>query len=125
MHENEISRIILKYAFKVHTNLGPGLLENSYKECLYYELNNAGIKVFKEKGLPLVYDDVILDIGYRVDLYVENKVIVELKAVECLTDVHLAQVLTYLKLSGCKLGILINFNVKSLKYGISRLVNGL
>ncbi len=101
MHENEISRIILKYAFKVHTNLGPGLLENSYKECLYYELNNAGIKVFKEKGLPLVYDDVILDIGYRVDLYVENKVIVELKAVECLTDVHLAQVLTYLKLSGC------------------------
>lgn len=125
MHENYISKNILKYAFKIHSKLGPGLLESSYQECLYYELRKAGFKVFKEKALPLIYESVKLDIGYRIDLLVENKVIVELKSVERLTDVHLAQTLTYLKLSDCKLGLLINFNVKSLKHGISRIVNKL
>lgn len=125
MHENYISENILKYAFKIHSKLGPGLLESSYQECLYYELKKAGFKVFKEKALPLIYESVKLDIGYRIDLLVEDKVIVELKSVERLTDVHLAQTLTYLKLSDCKLGLLINFNVKSLKHGISRIVNKL
>lgn len=125
MHENEISRMILNSAYKVHTSLGPGLLENSYQECLYYELNKSGLKVEKEKALPLIYEDVKLEIGYRIDLLVEEKVIIELKSVESLTDIHLAQILTYLKLSDCKLGLLINFNVKSLKFGIKRVVNGL
>ena len=125
MHENEISKEILNASFKVHTALGPGLLESAYKECLFYELKKSGLYVEKEKPLPLIYEDVKLEIGYRVDLFVENKVIVELKSVESLNDVHLAQILTYLKLSDCKLGLLINFNVKSLKLGIKRVVNGL
>ncbi len=125
MTENEISKKILNAAFKVHTALGPGLLESSYQECLYYELRKIGLFVEKEKTLPLIYEEVKLDIGYRIDLLVENKVIVELKSVEALNDIHLAQILTYLKLSECKLGLLLNFNVKSLKHGIKRIVNGL
>jgi len=125
MHENEISNEILNASFKVHTALGPGLLESAYKECLFYELKKRGLHVEKEKPLPLIYEDVKLEIGYRVDLLVENKVIIELKSVESLNDVHLAQVITYLKLSDCKLGLLMNFNVKSLKLGIKRVVNGL
>jgi len=119
---NDITEQILKCAFKVHTALGPGLLESSYKECLWYELNKLGVKVEKEKPLPLVYEEVKLDIGYRVDLLVEHKVIVEIKAVEALSDVHTAQVLTYLKLSGCKVGLLLNFHTSSLKNGVKRLV---
>lgn len=125
MHENEISKEILGASFKVHTALGPGLLESAYKECLFYELKKSGLYVEKEKPLPLIYEEVRLEIGYRVDLLVENKVIIELKSVESLNDVHLAQILTYLKLLDCKLGLLINFNVKSLKLGIKRVVNGL
>jgi GxxExxY protein len=125
MHENEISNEILNASFKVHTALGPGLLESAYKECLFYELKKRGLHVEKEKPLPLIYEDVKLEIGYRVDLLVENKVIIELKSVESLNDVHLAQVITYLKLSDCKLGLLMNFNVKRLKLGIKRVVNGL
>ncbi len=125
MHENEISKEILNAAFKVHTALGPGLLESAYQECLFYELKKRGLQVEKEKPLPLIYEEVKLEIGYRVDLLVENKVIIELKSVENLNDVHLAQILTYLKLSDCKLGLLMNFNVKSLKLGIKRVVNGL
>ncbi len=113
---NDITEQILKCAFKVHTALGPGLLESSYKECLWYELNKLGVKVEKEKPLPLVYEEVKLDIGYRVDL------LVEIKAVEALSDVHTAQVLTYLKLSGCKVGLLLNFHTSSLKNGIKRLM---
>jgi GxxExxY protein len=113
MHENEISNEILNASFKVHTALGPGLLESAYKECLFYELKKRGLHVEKEKPLPLIYEDVKLEIGYRVDLLVENKVIIELKSVESLNDVHLAQVITYLKLSDCKLGLLMNFNVKN------------
>jgi GxxExxY protein len=125
MTENEISYKILNSAFKVHTALGPGLLENAYQECLFYELKKQGLKVEKEKSLPLIYEEVKLDAGYRIDLLVEDKVIIELKSVSELNDIHTAQVLTYLKLSGCKLGLLLNFNVLSLKQGIKRIVNGL
>lgn len=123
--ENEISKIILECALKVHKALGPGLLESSYQECLYYELLTKNLTVEKQKPLPLIYESVKLDIGYRVDLWVEQKVIIEVKSVDALNDVHLAQVLTYLKLSGCKLGMLINFNVTLLKNGIRRVVNNL
>lgn len=122
MQLNELTQIILNCSYRVHTNLGPGLLESAYEECLFYELKLLGINVQKQKPLPLIYKDVRLDTGYRVDLLVENKVVVEIKSVECLHDVHMAQVLTYLKLSKCKIGLLINFNVKSLKDGIKRLI---
>ena len=123
--ENEISRIIFDAALKVHKTLGPGLLESSYEACLFYELKKTGLKIEKQKPLPLVYEEVKLDIGYRIDLILEDKVIIELKAVEALHDVHLAQLLTYLKLSNCKLGMLINFNVLLIKNGIKRVVNNL
>ena len=125
MTENELSRIIFNAALKVHKALGPGLLENAYEECLFYELKKQGLKVEKQKALPLVYEEVKMEIGYRIDIMVENKVIIELKAVEALNDVHLAQILTYLKLSDCKLGMLINFNVALIKDGIRRVVNNL
>ncbi|NCP45197.1 MAG: GxxExxY protein [Flavobacteriales bacterium CG18_big_fil_WC_8_21_14_2_50_32_9] len=123
MEINQITEQILKCAFKVHSELGPGLLESAYEECLFYELLQNGIKVEKQKALPLIYHDVKLEVGYRIDLLVENSVVVELKSVETLTDVHTAQVLTYLKLSKCKVGLLLNFNVKSLKNGIKRFIN--
>jgi GxxExxY protein len=122
MEINRLTEKILGCAYTVHTALGPGLLENAYEECLYYELKQAGLKVEKQKPLPLVYKEVQLDIGYRLDLLVENNVIAEIKAIDTFTDVHFAQVLTYLKLSGCKIGLLINFNVKSLKNGIKRFI---
>ena len=122
MNENEISKIILDCAFEVHTALGPGLLESAYQECLYYELVQKGLKVEKEIPLPLVYKEVKLEYGYRIDLLVENKVVIELKTVENFTDVHIAQTLTYMKLSSCKLGLLLNFYTKSLKDGIKRLI---
>lgn len=125
MTENEISKVIFDSALKGHKNLGPGLLESAYEECLFYELQKSGLNVVKQKPLPLVYEEVKLEIGYRLDLLVENKVIIEVKAVEALNDVHLAQVLTYLKLSECKLGLLINFNVALIKNGIRRVVNNL
>ncbi len=125
MTENEISKIIFDCALKVHKALGPGLLESSYEECLFYELKKTGVFVEKQKTLPLIYEEVKLDIGYRIDIIVENKVIIELKAVESLNDVHFAQLLTYLKLSDCKLGMLINFNVSLIKKGIKRVVNNL
>lgn len=125
MTENEISEKIIGCALQVHRELGPGLLESSYVECLYYELVKAGLRVEKQKELPLVYKEVKLECGYRIDLMVESKVVIEAKSVEALNDVHLAQVLTYLKLSNCKLGLLMNFNVVSLKSGIKRVVNSL
>ena len=123
MRDNQLSHKIIGCAMKVHCELGPGLLESSYEACLYYELKHTGLGVIKQMALPLVYNDVKLEVGYRIDLLVENKIIVEVKAVDALNDVHLAQVLTYLKLSGCKIGLLINFNVSSLKDGIKRLAN--
>ena len=119
---NKITERILKYAFKVHTKLGPGLLESSCKECLFDELNKNGMFTEKEKALPLMYEEIKLDIGYKVDLLVDNKVIAEIKAIEAFANVHTAQVLTYLKLSGCKVGLLLNFNTAHLKSGIKRLV---
>lgn len=124
MTENELSKIVFDAGLKVHKALGPGLLESAYEECLYYELINEGLYVEKQKGLPLMYETIKLDIGYRVDLLVEHKLVIEIKAVEALNDIHLAQVLTYLKLSGCKLGLLINFNTVLFKNGIKRVING-
>ena len=100
MTENEISKVIIGCAIEVHKSLGPGLLESAYLECLSYELINAGLYVEKQKPLPLVYKEIKLDAGYRIDLLVENKVLIEVKSVEALNDIHTAQVLTYLKLSG-------------------------
>ena len=120
--ENELSRKIIGCAIEVHKSLGPGLLENAYEECLYYKIKKEGMFVEKQKPLPLIFEEVKMDIGYRVDLIVENKLIVELKSVEAFTDVHLAQVLTYLKLSNIKLGLLINFNVKKLTEGVKRII---
>lgn len=125
MKENEISEKIIGCAKEVHKSLGPGLLESAYLECLYYELQKTGLNVEKQKPLPLIYKEVKLDAGYRLDLIVEGKVIVEVKSVEALNDIHTAQVLTYLKLSGCKLGLLMNFNVIRLVEGLKRLVNKL
>lgn len=125
MTENELSRVAFESALKVHKNLGPGLLESSYEECLFYELNKLGLVVERQKALPLIYETVKLDIGYRIDLLIENKLIIELKAVEVLNDVHFAQLLTYLKLSNCKLGLRINFNVSLIKNGIKRIANNL
>jgi GxxExxY protein len=125
MTENEISEKIIGCAIQVHRELGPGLLESSYLECLYFELIQSGLLVEKQKPLPLVYKEVKLDCGYRLDLLVENKVVIEVKAVEALNDVHMAQVLTYLKLSKCKLGLLMNFNVVLMKDGIKRIANKL
>jgi GxxExxY protein len=122
MNIEEVFKKILDCSFEVHTALGPGLLESAYEECLYFELINAGLKVEKQKPLSLVYKEVKLDAGYRVDLFVENSIIVEIKSVEALADIHLAQILTYLKLSKCKLGLLANFNVKHLKDGIKRVI---
>ncbi len=123
MEDNELTKIIWERALKIHRALGPGLLENAYEECLFYELTKAGLFVEKQRVLPLIYEEVKLDSGYRLDLIIENRIILELKSVEALNPVHEAQILTYLKLSGCKLGFLINFNVKYLKNGIRRYVN--
>jgi GxxExxY protein len=122
--EEEISKIVFECALRVHKVLGPGLLESAYEECLFYELKKTNLKVEKQKPLPLIYEEVNLEVGYRIDIIIEDKFIVEVKSVESLNDVHLAQLLTYLKLSDCKLGLLINFNVKLLKDGVRRIING-
>ncbi len=109
---------------RVHTALGPGLLESAYQECLYYELFKNEMLVEKEMPLPLIYDEVKMECGYRVDLLVEKRIIIEVKAVDSINDIHLAQTLTYLKLANLRLGLLINFNVLRLKNGIKRVING-
>ncbi len=126
LYENKISSLILNCAIKVHSELGPGLLESAYEACLKYELSKMGLFVESQKILPVLYDGVQIDCGYRIDLLVEKKVIVELKAVEAINDIHLAQILTYLKLAKCRLGLILNFNVLRLKNGgIKRVVNNL
>ena len=122
METNKITHEILDSAYKIHSALGPGLLESAYKACLIYELKKKGFKVEVEKAVPLIYEEVKLDCGYRIDILVENEVVIELKTVEAFTDVHTAQVLTYLRLSGKHVGLLLNFYTKSLKDGIRRLV---
>lgn len=118
----ELTSSILHCAYKVHSTLGPGLLESAYEECLHYELDKFGLTVIKQKPMPLVYDEKKLDLGYRIDLLIEGKVIIEIKSVDALNPVHLAQLMTYLKLSKCRIGFLINFNVLSLKDGIKRVI---
>lgn len=122
MNIEKVFRSVLDCSFKVHSALGPGLLENAYVECLYYELEQSGYRVKKQIPLPLIYKDVKLEAGYRLDLLVEEIIVIEVKSVDALADIHLAQLLTYLKLSGCKLGLLVNFNVEHLKYGIKRVI---
>jgi len=123
MEFEEITKKIIKCAMEVHTALGPGLLENAYKECLYYKLCQAGLYVEKEKPLPLVFEGISLDCGYRIDLLVESNIVIELKSVKKIEDIHLSQILTYMKLGKFKVGLIINFNVISLKDGIKRVIN--
>jgi GxxExxY protein len=120
--ENKLSKEILNAAFLVHSELGPGLLESAYEACLIHELRNKNLLVEVQKPMPLIYHGLHLETGYRIDILVENKVIVEVKSLESILPVHWAQVLTYMKLSECNLGLLLNFNVKSLKEGIKRFV---
>ena len=123
MDENELSKRIIGCAIEVHKQLGPGLLESAYQECLYYELKLAGLSVQKEKPMPIVYKEVKLDHGYRIDLLVEEKVVIDIKTVEAFNDVHTAQVLTYLRLGKYKLGLLLNFQTTILENGIKRVIN--
>ena len=120
---NELSRIIIGQAMDVHSALGPGLLESAYKECLYYTIKKSEFFVEKEKPIPLIYETSKLDCGYRIDLVVEQKLVIEIKSVEALNEVHLAQILTYMRLGKYGLGLLINFNVLRLKDGLRRVIN--
>ena len=125
MTENEIATKIIGAAIEVHKQLGPGLLESTYESCLVYELRQMGLEVQQQLALPVLYKEVKLEAGYRIDVLVENKVIIEIKSVEALADIHTAQLLTYLKLKDLKLGLLINFNEVLLKNGLKRIVNKL
>ncbi|MBD81139.1 MAG: GxxExxY protein [Crocinitomicaceae bacterium] len=125
MDENRISEIVIGCAIKVHKALGPGLLESAYRECLAYELKKESFKIHQEMPMPIIYEDIKLDHGYRMDILVEDKVVLELKTVEAFTPVHEAQLLTYLKLGDYKLGLLLNFHVSKMTRGIKRMVNKL
>jgi GxxExxY protein len=125
MTENELSKILVDLAYKIHVKLGPGLLESVYEEILYYEIQKGGIKVERQKGIPVYWDTNKMDLGFRADLIVDNKVIIEIKSVEAIAPVHPKQLLTYLKITGIKLGLLINFNEVLIKDGITRIVNNL
>ncbi|MNK06372.1 hypothetical protein D3C87_242670 [compost metagenome] len=125
MEVNELSNVIIGMAINVHSALGPGLLESAYKECLFHKIQKEGFYAEKEKAMPLEFEGIRLDCGYRIDILVENKLVLELKSVEKLTDLHLAQTLTYLKLGGFNLGLLMNFNSFLLKDGLRRVVNKL
>jgi len=125
MTENEISNKIIGLALKVHTILGPGLLESAYRECLYYKIVQSGLYVEKEKAMPIVFEEIELNIGYRIDLLIEKKLVIEIKSVEQLNDIHVAQTLTYMKLGNFKLGLLLNFNVHRMTEGIRRVVDRL
>jgi GxxExxY protein len=123
MIEEVLTSRVIKCAVDVHRGLGPGLLESAYRECLFYELTLNGLHVVREKPMPVIYKEVKLDHGYRLDLLVESKLVLELKTVDYLTDVHFAQVLTYLRLGNYPLGLLLNFHVAVLKQGIKRVIN--
>ena len=125
MTENELSKIILDCAFKVHSTLGPGLLESVYEAALAYELEKEELSIQRQKGIPVVYDEIKLELGFRADIIVENKVIIEIKSVESLADVHFKQLLSYLRLTDLKLGLLLNFNESLLRNGLKRVVNNL
>lgn len=125
MTENELSNIIIGEAINVHQSLGPGLLESVYETCLVHKLFKIGLKIETQKPIPLIFEEIRLECGFRCDILVENKVIIEVKAVEALNDIHMAQILTYLKLTNTKLGLLMNFNVLKMKDGVRRVVNNL
>ena len=125
MHENEISGLILNACYKIHSHFGPGLFESVYKEALCMELAKSGLQFSKEVGIPVFYENITLELGFRADIIVENKVLIELKSIESIAPVHKKQLLTYLRLTGLKLGLLINFNEAHLKEGITRIVNKL
>lgn len=125
MDENELARIVVDDCFKIHKMLGPGLLESVYEEVLFYELRKQNLTCERQVNFPVLYEGVRMDIGFRADIVVENKIIVELKSVEIVIPVHKKQLLTYLKLSGMKLGLLVNFNAELIKDGITRIVNNL
>jgi GxxExxY protein len=125
MTENELSRKVIGMAMDVHTALGPGLLESAYQACLFHKIQKSGLLVECEKPIPIVFEEIALDCGFKIDLLVENRLVLELKSVKDLNDIHLAQTLTYLKLGGFKLGLLINFNVLRLRDGIKRIANGI
>jgi len=125
MTENEIAAIIVNKAFEIHVKLGPGLLESVYEEVMFYELDKMGLRVERQKAIPVVWDEIKMNLGFRADIIVEDKVIVELKSVEQIAPVHPKQLLTYLKIADKKLGLLINFNEKLIKNGIIRIVNNL
>lgn len=125
MTENELSAIVVDICYKMHVKLGPGLLESVYEAILYYELTKKGLFVERQKPVPVVWDEIKLDIGFRTDLIIENKLILEIKSIEKITEVHAKQVMTYLKITNIKLGLLINFNVPLIKFGITRIVNNL
>lgn len=122
MNTEEIFKTVLDCCFRVHSSLGPGLLESAYEEALYFEAKRSGLFIEKQIPMPLIYKGIKLEIGYRIDLLVENTIVIEVKSIEALAEIHLAQILTYLKLSGCKLGLLVNFNVLHLKEGIKRVI---
>ncbi len=124
MTENELARLAIDCGLRVHRKLGPGLLENIYEECLVHELKKKGLKVERQVPLPLKYEEITFSTSYRLDILVENKLIIELKSVENFAPVHTAQILTYLKLADLSLGLLMNFNVELFKYGIKRVING-
>ena len=125
MHENDISKIIVDVCFKVHTSLGPGLFESVYENILEYELYKSGLKVERQVSIPVIWDEIKMDQGFRADIIVEDKVIIEIKSVEAIAPVHQKQLLTYLRLTDLKLGLLINFNEALIKNGIQRIVNNL
>ncbi len=125
MTENEISKIVVDVAYRIHTRLGPGLLESVYEEIMYFELRKVGLNVERQKGIPVIWDYLKMELGFRADLIVENKVIIEIKSVETIAPVHPKQLLTYLKLTGIKLGLLINFDEVLIRDGITRIVNNL
>jgi GxxExxY protein len=122
MKINELSYEIIGCAYKVHSELGPGLLESTYEVCLEYELLKAGLRVERQKALPVIYNDIKLEAGYRIDLLVNELIILEIKSVEELSPIHKAQIMTYLKLTGLKIGLLLNFNVEDMKKGIKRII---
>jgi len=124
VQDNEVGELVLGYALKVHKALGPGLLESAYETCLAHEIGKAGLEYERQLALPVVYDGQRIDPGYRIDLLVANRVVIEVKSVDKIVDVHRAQLLSYLKLGGFRVGYLLNFNVALMKSGIVRLVNG-
>jgi GxxExxY protein len=124
MHENELANKVIGLAIEIHRALGPGLLESAYEECLFYKIITSGLRAEKQKAMPLIYEDVHLNFGYRIDILVEEKLVVEVKSCDALHPIHLAQTLTYLRLGDYRLGLVINFNVELLRDGIKRVING-